>query len=49
MPYKLPSANIMKVMSMQPGINLPRQLYTEEYEKGYNDCLNEILGGIEDE
>ena len=47
MPQELPSPYMMRQIQIAEGIQTERPPYTEEYYKGYNDCINEILGGTE--
>lgn len=44
LPDILPSPYLMRQIQIANGIQTEEPPYTEEYQKGYNDCLNEILG-----
>lgn len=47
MPQELPSPYMMRQIQIAEGIQTEKPPYTEEYQKGYNDCINDILGGTE--
>lgn len=43
-PEELPTPYMMRQIMIADGIQTEKPPYTEEYQKGYNDCINEILG-----
>lgn len=45
-PQELPTPYMMQIM-IADGIQTEKPPYTEEYQKGYNDCIKEILGEAE--
>ena len=47
MPQELPTPYMMRQIQIAEGIQTEKPPYTEEYQKGYNDCISEILGEIE--
>lgn len=49
MPHELPTPYMMRQIMIAEGIQTEKPPYTEEYQKGYNDCISEILGEVEDE
>ena len=48
MPQELPTPYMMRQIQIANGIQTEKPPYTEEYQKGYNDCLREILGETDD-
>ena len=44
MPELLPTPYLMRQIMIANGIQTEIPPYTEEYQKGYNDCISEILG-----
>ena len=44
MPQELPTPYMMRQIQIAEGIQTEKPPYTEDYQKGYNDCINEILG-----
>ena len=44
MPQELPTPYMMRQIQIANGIQTEKPPYTEDYQKGYNDCINEILG-----
>ena len=44
MPQELPTPYMMRQIQIANGIQTEKPPYTEEYQKGYNDCVDEILG-----
>ena len=47
MPQELPTPYMMRQIMIADGIQTEKPPYTEDYQKGYNDCINEILGETE--
>lgn len=43
MPQELPTPYMMRQIQIAEGIQTEIPPYTEDYQKGYNDCLGEIL------
>ena len=48
MPQELPTPYMMRQIMIADGIQKEKPPYTEEYQKGYNDCIVEILGEEDD-
>lgn len=44
MPQELPTPYMMRQIQIAEGIQTEKPPYTEDYQKGWNDCLEEILG-----
>lgn len=44
MPQELPTPYMMRQIQIANGIQSEEPPYTKEYQKGYNDCVCEILG-----
>lgn len=44
MPQELPTPYMMRQIMIAEGIQTEKPPYTEDYQKGYNDCISEILG-----
>lgn len=43
-PEELPTPYMMRQIMISEGIQTEKPPYTEDYQKGFNDCLYEILG-----
>lgn len=44
-PQELPTPYMVRQIQIAEGIQTEKPPYTEEYQRGYNDCIDEILGG----
>lgn len=44
MPEELPSPYMARQIQISVGVQSEKPPYTEDYQKGYNDCIYEILG-----